>query len=78
MRKRKERVSEEKRLLFFWAFFSRRDCFSDREEQTEERTNFLQNEELFCFGSRRAATTRKMQKEEFTTRTTREQRENIY
>ena len=51
MRKRKERVSEEKRLLFFWAFFSRRDCFSDREEQTEERTNFLQNEELFCLGA---------------------------
>ena len=82
MRKRKERVSEEKRLLFFWAFFSEEETafHLDREEQTEERTNFLQNEEpLLCLGADEPPLrTRKMQKEEFTTRTTRGQRENIY
>ena len=64
MRKRKERVSEEKRLLFFWRFFKKGLLFG---EERAERTNFLQSEELFCFGSRRAAT--KMQKEEFNTHT---------
>jgi len=76
MRKRKERVSEEKRLLFFWAFFSRRE--------TEEKSR-QKNEPIFCrtkscsvLGADEPLRTRKMQKEEFTTRTTRGQRENIY
>jgi hypothetical protein len=85
MRKRKERVSEEKRLLFFWAFFSRRETAFQRQrraEQTEfEPIFFLQNKKelFFCLGADEPPLrTRKMQKEEFTTRTTRGQRENIY
>lgn len=36
---------------FFLAFFQDETAFQRRAE-TEERTNFLENEELFCFGSR--------------------------
>ena len=36
---------QRKNACFFFGVFSR------REEQTEERTNFLQNEELFCLGA---------------------------
>ena len=67
--------------FFFGRFFQKkRLLFTHREEQTEERTNFLQNEEpLLCLGADEPPLrTRKMQKEEFTTRTTRGQRENIY
>jgi hypothetical protein len=85
MRKRKERVSEEKRLLFFGRFFQEeRLLFNDREEQSRQK----KKEPIFCRtkkscsfclgGDEPPLRTRKMQKEEFTTRTTRGQRENIY
>ena len=32
---KKRKSFRGKTPAFFWAFFSRRDCFSDREEQTE-------------------------------------------
>ena len=66
--------------FFLGVFFRRRDLlFNDREEF---EPIFLQNKKelFFCLGADEPPLrTRKMQKEkEFTTRTTRGQRENIY
>ena len=66
--------------FFLGVFFKKkRLLFNDREEF--EPIFFLQNKKelFFCLGADEPPLrTRKMQKEEFTTRTTRGQRENIY
>ena len=72
--------------FFLGVFFKKKRLLFDREEQTQteefEPIFFLQNKKelFFCLGADEPPLrTRKMQKEkEFTTRTTRGQRENIY
>ena len=77
---RKRKSFRGKTPAFFLGVFfkKKRLLFNDREEF--EPIFFLQNKkELFCLGADEPPLrTRKMQKEEFTTRTTRGQRENIY
>jgi len=77
--KEKKEFQRKNACFFFGRFFQEeRLLFNDREEF--EPIFFLQNKkELFCLGADEPPLrTRKMQKEEFTTRTTRGQRENIY
>ena len=75
--KKRKRFRGKTPAFFLGVFFKKRLLF--RQRRADRRTNqFFAERSAVLFGSRRAATTRKMQKEEFTTRTTRGQRENIY
>ena len=66
--------------FFLCVFFKKRDCFSTTEKNLNQFF-FCRTKKScsFCLGADEPPLrTRKMQKEEFTTRTTRGQRENIY
>jgi hypothetical protein len=83
--KEKKEFQRKNACFFFGRFFQEeRLLFNDREEQSRQK----KKEPIFCRtkkscsfclgGDEPPLRTRKMQKEEFTTRTTRGQRENIY